>query len=477
MPITCFPLLGRTLTTHCQFFEFRADAQILKESSSSTDGGPGIVGDVRENECVTKSPIATAQRLFAQAVDALRDAAAGAPGDRVSVLTVCEGMARQLEQVTVATIAGLNREGVFAERGYKSATQALTDLLGCERSEAHRRVAAAEQVAPRTGLDGTVLPARLPATAGVFAQGRTSLRHIEVITRLLNSDPAGRLSPGDWTGAEAQLAAWAGQYTPTELHNSGTALIELLDQDGAEPDDRPPTRVNELFLSRLPDGGGKIKGRFDDPAMFDAIAAVVDAHAKPLTGDDDRSTGERQAAALADACGYVLDHGDVPECGGHRPHVNVLIRLEDLQNRARAGCLDFGGSVTPESLRMLCCDAAVVPIVMNGKGQPLDVGRLTRTIPDGLRRAVAARDRGCAHPGCGRPPSWCEVHHLTPWEHGGETKLSNLAMLCRMHHRQAHSTEWVVRIRDGLPEFIPPRWIDPDRRPRRRALPHLVAAI
>ena len=79
--------------------------------------------------------------------------------------------------------------------------------------------------------------------------------------------------------------------------------------------------------------------------MFDAIAAVIDAKAKPLTGDDDRSAGERQAEALADVCGYVLDHGDVPECGGHRPHVNVLVRLEDLENRARAACLDFGGPV------------------------------------------------------------------------------------------------------------------------------------
>ncbi len=104
---------------------------------------------------------------------------------------------------------------------------------------------------------------------------------------------------------------------------------------------------------------------------------------------------------------------------------------------------------------------------MNGKGQPLDVGRATRTIPDGLRRAVAARDRGCAHPGCGRPPSWCEVHHIVPWEYGGETRLSNLAMLCRVHHRQIHSTDWIVRIRDGLPEFIPPAWIDPEQRPRR----------
>ena len=63
---------------------------------------------------------------------------------------------------------------------------------------------------------------------------------------------------------------------------------------------------------------------------------------------------------------------------------------------------------------------------------------------------------GVRIPGCGRPPSWCEVHHIHEWELGGETKLSNLAMLCRMHHRQVHFTEWVVRIRDGLPEFIEP---------------------
>ena len=180
------------------------------------------------------------------------------------------------------------------------------------------------------------------------------------------------------------------------------------------------------------------------------------------------------AEALAEVCGWVLGHaptGLVPDAGGRRPHVNVLVRLEDLENRARAAVLDFGGIANAEALRMLCCDAAVVPIVLNGKGQPLDVGRATRTIPDGLRRAVAARDRGCAHPGCGRPVSWCEVHHVTPWEHGGQTTIDNLAMLCRMHHRQMHFTEWVCRIRDGLPEFIPPPWVDPQRRSRRKPAP------
>jgi 5-methylcytosine-specific restriction protein A len=313
----------------------------------------------------------------------------------------------------------------------------------------------------------------------VFADGRASLRHVEVIARVLDTPSARRLAPEQWAGAEAALAAKTADYTPTELQAWGSALVEALDQDGAEPADRPPAPVNELHLTRRAGGGGKIKGRFDDPAMFAAIATVIDAKAKPLTADDDRTAGQRQADALAEVCGYVLDHGPstvLPNCGGQRPHLNVLIRLEDLESRARAGCLDFGGVVSPEALRMLCCDAAVVPIALNGAGQPLDVGRATRTIPDGLRRAVAARDRGCAHPGCGRPVSWCHCHHILPWECGGETKLDNLVMLCAARHRQIHSTDWVVRIRDGLPEFIPPKWIDVQQTPRRKALPHLARA-
>ncbi|MQA16943.1 MAG: DUF222 domain-containing protein [Pseudonocardiaceae bacterium] len=209
--------------------------------------------------------------------------------------------------------------------------------------------------------------------------------------------------------------------------------------------------------------------------MFDAIAAVIDAKAKPMPDDDTRHLPQRQGAAPAEVCGYVLDHGDVPECGGKRPHLNVHIRLDDLEDRCRSAMLDFGGALSPESLRMLACDAAMIPIVLDGTGQPLDVGRVRRTIPDRLCRAVAARDRGCAHPGCDRPPSWCEIQHVRPWENGGDTALYNLVMLCQRHHRLLHHSEWLVRIRDGLPEFIPPAWIDPDLKPRRKPLPHLAA--
>jgi 5-methylcytosine-specific restriction protein A len=432
---------------------------------------------MRQNVAMTETAIAALDRLLTQVFVALDVIAeSGGDADLIALLGRCESAARRLDRTTVSAVAGLERRGVFAERGYRSPANALADLLGWERGEARRRVIAAEQVVPRVGLDGAALPARLAATAGVFAAGRAGLRHVEVIARVLDGPSARRLSSEQWAGAESALADKAALYTPSELQAWGTALVEALDQDGAEPDDRPPAQVNELFLTRSATGGGRIKGRFDDAAMFDAIATVIDAKAKPLTGDD-RTAGERQAEALADVCGYVLDHAPaslVPECGGQRPHVNVLIRLEDLQNRASAACLDFGGVTSPEALRMLCCDATAVPIVMNGAGQPLDVGRATRTIPDGLRRAVAARDRGCAHPGCDRPPSWSEVHHIHAWELGGETKLSNLVMLCTSHHRQTHFTEWIVRIRDGLPEFIPPKWMDERQTPRRKALPHLA---
>ncbi|MCE3551591.1 HNH endonuclease [Pseudonocardia sp. RS11V-5] len=417
------------------------------------------------------SPIADAWRLLDDAVDAL--AAATGPGasaaELVETLRVRESVTRRLEQLGVQTCAELDRRGTFAEHGYASPTRALQDLLRLDHGAAAQRVTVADAVCPRIGLDGAVLPAKLSATAAVFAAGDTSLAHVAVVARLLASPPAGRLAPGIWAGAEVQLADAAAVYTPRELQQWGTALLEMLDEDGPEPDDTPPPQVNELRLTRHASRpGGKLVARYDDAALFDAIAAVLDATAAPLTAEDERPAAERQAEALAEVCGWVLEHGELPAVGGRRPVLTVQIRLEDLEQRARSGMLEFAGQLSPTALRQLACDCGVVPMVLDGAGQPLDVGRLTRSIPDGLRRAVTSRDGGCAHPGCDRPPSWCEIHHVIPWEHGGHTALGNLVMLCKAHHRQIHTTDWVVRLRDGIPEFIPPIWIDPDQTPRTR---------
>src|SRR3954454_1048560 len=388
----------------------------------------------------------------------------------IEVLRVGAAVERAAQRVGVRAVAALQRRGVFARLGQRPVT-ALDDLLGVEHVEARRVVTAAEQVIPRADLQGQVLPARLPATAAAFAAGAASLRHVEVIARLMGGAAASRLSPDARQSLEQQLAAQVGSYTPTVLRDWGATLLNLLDQDGARPDERDPREGNELRLTRDPHGGGWLKGHFTDAAMYDQIATLLDAKSAPLTADDQRPLEQRQAEAMAEVFGGAAPHADTPAAppaGGRRPQVNVLIRLEDLQNRAHAACLEFGGTPHPTELRRLCCDAGVIPIVLDGAGQPLDVGRQARAVPDGMRRAVTVRDRGCAHPGCTRPPSCCEIHHIREWELGGDTALSNLVMLCSAHHRDIHSSGWSVRIAaDGLPEFIPPCWIDVEQKPRR----------
>jgi len=124
--------------------------------------------------------------VLTEAVDELCAAAgAGASDDELlSVLMLCEGVARRLDRLVVDTVAAVQRRSGFAERGYTSTAGALGDLLGWERHEARRRGRRGDQVSPRVGLDGAALPARLPATAAVFADGR--------------------LAPQVWAGAEAQ---------------------------------------------------------------------------------------------------------------------------------------------------------------------------------------------------------------------------------------------------------------------------------
>jgi hypothetical protein len=79
---------------------------------------------------------------------------------------------------------------------------------------------------------------------------------------------------------------------------------------------------------------------------------------------------------------------------------------------------------------------------------------------------LIARDGGCSFPGCDHPPEWCERHHVVPWLHNGPTDLKNLTLLCSYHHHHFLDRGWQVRINgDGLPEWIPPRYIDPDQQP------------
>jgi len=161
---------------------------------------------------------------------------------------------------------------------------------------------------------------------------------------------------------------------------------------------------------------------------------------------------------------------------GERPNVAITMSLESLQSKVTGatgcapGMLDNGIAISIEATRRVLCDANVITIVLGARGEPLDVGRLTRVIPTALRRALVARDQGCAFPGRDRPASWCDAHHCKHWSDGGDTALCNLCLLlCSHHHDVVHHDGWDITMIDGAPWFIPPPWIDPDRTPRQHS--------
>jgi len=393
--------------------------------------------------------------------------------DRVEVLREYGAARDRLDCGGVQLIAVIDRAGTFLTHGYTKPDYALADLLGWDRHPARRRTQVAAQVCPRVALDGQLLPPLLPATGAAMADHQLSVAHAEAIITVLSSPPARRLHPDTWAGAEEQIAHYAAttHATPSDVAAWARQLIDLLDQDGAQPAEEPD-QVNELHRSRNRTGpGGRLRATLDGPtwAVLDTLLSTLTA--KPCA-EDTRTTAHREADALAELCEFALRHDtDLPDTGGERPQIRVTVHLDQLRNGLTGAHLDTGTWYSPTQLRMLACDCTVIPTVLGTTGEPLDIGRASRVIPTGLRRAVAIRDHGCAYPGCHRPPAWCDVHHCTEWENGGHTALHNCVMLCRHHHTIIHHTGWTVQIRQGQPEFIPPQFIDRQQRTRQRPLP------
>ncbi|MCQ1985646.1 HNH endonuclease [Arthrobacter sp. zg-Y844] len=136
------------------------------------------------------------------------------------------------------------------------------------------------------------------------------------------------------------------------------------------------------------------------------------------------------------------------------------------------GIAAFSGPIDTRTVRRIACDADLIPVVLGSKGQVLDLGRAARLFPPHLRKALHARDRGCAFPGCTVPGPWTEAHHVTFWERGGDTSIGNGVLLCSFHHHLIHQGNWPVSMQAGIPWFRPPAYVDPERRPLRNTYFH-----
>jgi hypothetical protein len=174
--------------------------------------------------------------------------------------------------------------------------------------------------------------------------------------------------------------------------------------------------------------------------------------------------GAGDGLGKGDGCGVT---GDVVPGFGAKANLTVTIDLEDLKAATADAIGDtvYGNGLSAAMIRRLACDANIIPIVLGSNSESLDVGRQERLVTRAMRRALNTRDRGCVV--CGAPPIMCDAHHLTSWIDGGETKLNNLALLCRRHHVDLHNGHWTITIANGTVHVARPYWADPPP-----ALPH-----
>jgi hypothetical protein len=321
----------------------------------------------------------------------------------------------------------------------------------------------------------------LAGTGAALAEGRISYAQAGVIGRAL-ADLDG--VAGDKRGeAEKVLLREAGRHDPVVLARLGRRITAHLDPEAEDRADQKAmdnaerrARAN-MFLSLRPDGEGGtyLRGRLDPES-----AATVRAALEPLAklrstqadGADLRTTGRRYADALVELARRQLAAGALPDIGAEKPNVNVTIPLAYLLDELGTATLADGYPISATAARRMACDGGIIPAVLDSHGCPLDVGRKQRLFTGAVRRAVILRDHGCAFPGCDRPSTWCQIHHIVPWWKGGTTALSNGVALCTHHHRVVEGGEWEVQIdsADGMPTWTPPAWIDPDRKPLRNAL-------
>ncbi|MGY6496662.1 MAG: DUF222 domain-containing protein [Microcella sp.] len=238
-----------------------------------------------------------------------------------------------------------------------------------------------------------------------------------------------------------------------------------------------------LYLSQQPDGMTRLSGLLD-PESAALVRSAIDGATSPrrggprFTSDSEIERAERLIADTRTTEQIAVDAlvelvrigGEVAPnelIGAAPPAVQVIIAERDL--RAGAGLARIEGQSEPVSVATAerhRCTAGTLAIVVDAAADVLSLGRETRLYTRRQRLALAARDGGCRFPGCDRPPSWSEAHHITEWMHGGRTDIANGILLCRHHHLLLHNNGWEIeRHPDAGFAFRPPPRIDPDRTP------------
>ncbi len=296
---------------------------------------------------------------------------------------------------------------------------------------------------------------RLPKISASMARGEVSYSKVRAMTRiatveiedyLLSIALHGTAQHVEQLVRQFRRAQEAEELSREARQQAGRSLHYHFDEDGSL-----------IVKARLPAEAGAL--------LIQALEAGVDALSAPdvsaETSSGQRADPEwrgepneapsrpmRRADALAVLAESFLKHGAETLSGGERHQIVVHVDAETLRDGTAGRCeLEHGPSLAAETVRRLGCDCSVVMLVENAEGEPLSVGRKTRSIPPALSRALRSRDQGCRFPGCTHT-RYVDAHHVKHWAQGGETKPSNLVSLCHFHHRLVHEGGIRVEVLD-----------------------------
>jgi len=227
--------------------------------------------------------------------------------------------------------------------------------------------------------------------------------------------------------------------------DTATAMTQWRLKAEALDDYVPPKQAAHVaHLSQSLEGRWYLSGGFATEG-----GAVIDTAIRLVATDDwERIPAERRGDAIVEIFRWFLDNQDVHNGRRHRPHLNVIVDGSSLDGSGHlSGQLaEHQLPLDSATLNRLACDCAMHRVVRDSAGAIIDYGRATRTIPAPLWNALVLRDRHCRFPGCDRPPTWCEGHHVTWYSRGGQTNLGNLVMACSRHHHKMHMPGWDAQL-------------------------------
>jgi 5-methylcytosine-specific restriction endonuclease McrA len=330
--------------------------------------------------------------------------------------------------------------------GFRSCADWLSWRVGLDLGAARERVRVARALAT------------LPRIAQALAKGEVSYSKVRALTRVATPETEVVLLGVGRGGTAAQVErivrGWRDVDRRAEAHESARQhasryLRILQDDDGTVViHGRLAPETGAVLMQALAAAREALYQR----ARGEAAAAQEEA-----PGPSSPPFEQQQADALALLAETALHHGIDPGVPGERYQVVVHVDAPVLADPEQPGqsVLEDGARVSAETCSRLACDASRIVMRHDEDGRLLEIGARTRTIPPALRRALHARDRGCRFPGCG--VRFGQGHHIRHWAQGGPTTLSNLALLCRRHHRAVHEEGYQIeRLPDGQLRFRQP---------------------